>query len=141
MLDFSKLYICPYCGNYQQLRSYEIVRTKKDRIKFIRCPNCGEKMRKETLLSDITPFEWGSWLYFSIRTYNSNFYKFHDKVHMGLIVENLKLQSNYIVNDFWDGWNNAKVEWNKGNGNRLLLEIEAKMYKDRSKTKMDRYLI
>jgi hypothetical protein len=117
------------------------MRTKKDRIKFIRCINCGEKMRKETLLSDISPFEWGSWLYFSIRTYNSNFYKFHDKVHMGLIVENLKFQSNYVVYDFWDGWNNAKVEWNKGNGNRLLLKIESKMYKDKSKVKMDRYLI
>jgi hypothetical protein len=60
---------------------------------------------------------------------------------MDLIVENLKFQSNYIINDFWNGWNNAKVEWNKGNGNKLLLEIEAKMYKDKSKVKMDRYLI
>lgn len=98
-------------------------------------------MRKETLLSDISPFEWGGWLYLSIRTYNSSFYKFHDKVHMGLIAENLKFQSDYIVGGFWDGWKNAKIEWNKGHGNKLLLEIEGKMYKDKSKVKMDRYLI
>jgi hypothetical protein len=136
-LNFDEIYLCPYCGTSQKLRDYEIKQNKDGKIRSITCTICNEKMRKDTLTCKITPFEWGEWLYLSIRTYNSHFYKFHDKVHMDSIAENLKLGSPQLANDFWDGWFNAKDEWSKGTGNKLLLEIEAKMYPKKRISKLN----
>jgi hypothetical protein len=136
-LNFDEVYTCPYCGTRQKLRDYEVKQNKDGKVRRITCLICNEKMRKETLLCKITPFEWGEWLYLSIRTYNSHFYKFHDKVHMDSIAENLKLGSPQLQNDFWDGWFNAKDEWNKGTGNKLLLEIEDKMYPKKRISKLN----
>ena len=55
-LDFSELYTCPYCGSRQKLKEYEIKKNKDGKIRRIRCTICNEKMRKNTLICDITPF-------------------------------------------------------------------------------------
>jgi len=135
-LDFSELYTCPYCGSRKKLKEYEIIKNKDGKMRQIICSICNEKMRKNTLINDITPYEWGEWLYLNIRIYNSHFYRFHDKVHMDLLVENLRL-SPELANCFWDGWFHAKDEWNKGLGNRLLVKIEDKMYPKRKTSKLN----
>lgn len=135
-LNFSELYTCPYCGSRKKLREYKIMRNKDGKIRQIICSTCNETMRKNTLINDITPYQWGEWLYLNIRTYNSHFYKFHDKVHMDLLVENLRMSPD-LANCFWDGWFHAKDEWNKGTGNRLLIEIENKMYPKKKISKLN----
>ena len=137
-LDFSEIYLCPYCGSHRKLKEYKIIQNQDGKIRHILCPTCNEKMRKATLMCNITPYEWGEWLYSSIRMYNTHFYKFHDKVHMGLIVDNLKLHPE-MSNDFWDGWFYAKNEWKNGRVSRLLLEIENKMYPKKVKIKLEKF--
>jgi len=68
------------------------------------CPDCKERIKSELLINEYSPYEWGLWLYLSIRKYNTYFYKFYDKVHFDKLKINLKVLGYLVTNDFWDGW-------------------------------------
>jgi len=76
------------------------------------CPCCNEKIKGELLINEYSPYEWGLWLYLSIRKYNTHFWRFYDGVHFDKLKINLELLGYHIKHDFWEGWRYGKENYN-----------------------------
>lgn len=138
MISLDESFICPYCAAYNKLKAYE-PKIVGGKIRSLTCPECKEKMRRETLINSISPREWGAWLYLSIRRYNSNFYKFYDKVHMDKLFPNLNKQDFITRRDFWAGWKEAKEGY--PGTDKWLTQIELKMYPYRQpRLRLDKFI-
>lgn len=110
----NETYICPFCAYSGKLVEYRI-KAESYTGKTFQCPDCKQIMRRNTLLREITPREWGMWLYASIRVYNGIHDKFYDRIKKEkdgkkfVLASRLYQMGESIVNDFWDGWNEAKT--------------------------------
>lgn len=128
MLNLEDKHICPFCGTEQRLKDYKIFfNDKGNKITYFKCNECGEKMKRNTLINDLTISEWGEWLYLSIRYYNHETYRFYDRVHFDKLIKNLKFYPKNVRQEFWDGYKEGKSIWDMKKGNIRLTEIENKM--------------
>jgi hypothetical protein len=103
--DLNAYYVCPYCANQAPFNKYLMKMASGEyNRKRAKCPLCLENMRMATLKADMSPYEWGMWLYLNIRVYNSPHFKFHDKWQHDIFFINLSLLSRDIKNDWWEGF-------------------------------------
>lgn len=112
MNDYNKMYVCPYCGFQDRLLHFRLNTATGLSKKAFRCPCCDEKIKSELLINEYSPYEWGLWIYLSIRKYNTNFWRFYDRVHFDKLKINLELLGYNIRHDFWEGWNYGKQNYN-----------------------------
>lgn len=144
MLNLGELYVCPYCATYQPLQSYKL-KFKNSRLTWITCPICKNKMRRGTLINDLSPYEWGEWIYLSIRAYRDipvpghKDESFFNKVKFPLLIENLNKMSMITRNDFWKGYKDAKAFYSMSRS--ILTQLEARMkLKEPSKIRLDKFI-
>jgi hypothetical protein len=111
----NKKLICPFCAFMGEVRLFAF--KKKDnsysRKKF-QCPDCKEHMMRNTLYKEMSPYEWGFWLYSSIRVWNRPNYRFYDRISWEKLKERIWRMG--IAVDFWRGFRDAKdgtrTQWN-----------------------------
>lgn len=118
-------YICPFCAFRGKLKDF----TRKLKTGYSRkrctCPDCDENMMRTTLKRNITPYEWGAWLYASIRIWNRPHYRFYDRISW----EKLKIRVKRlnIANEFWSGFKDTKElnseAWNKIVDNAYIPQV------------------
>lgn len=100
-----KQYVCPYCGSTDVIKNYNI-KYKSGLInrKMVKCRICNNRMKRETLIVDMSPYDWGLWLSINIHKYRSPHNKFADKVRFSILYENLNLFGRRIKRDFQEGY-------------------------------------
>jgi hypothetical protein len=108
----NEIYICPFCAYKDKLIVFRI-KTEKYTGKTFQCPDCHQIMRRDTLLRNVTPREWGIWLYASVRVWNKPGEKFYDRIKKNddgsfTLSKRLYLMGEEIAGDFWGGWMDAK---------------------------------
>lgn len=109
----NEIYICPFCAYRGKLISYRI-KSDKYTGKSFQCPDCKQIMRRNTLMRNVTPREWGMWLYASIRVWNKKGEAFYDRIKKKpdgksfVLADRIKLMGEAVTTDFWGGWNDAK---------------------------------
>lgn len=109
----NEYYICPFCAYRGKLIEYKI-KSMNYTGKTFQCPDCNQIMRRNTLLREITPKEWGMWLYASIRVWNKSGEKFYDRIKKNpngsfVFADRIKVFGEEFTNDFWEGWHDAKL--------------------------------
>jgi hypothetical protein len=109
MLDLNAEYICPYCANKEVLSKYLIKKANGEyNQKKAKCPLCLENMKMAILTANMSPEEWGEWLYLNIRVYNSPHFKFYDKWQHDIFFLNFNIFNRDIRNDWWMGFKKYK---------------------------------
>ena len=87
---------CPFC-----LFSDKSYRFGAGKMKT--CPECGQKMHEETLMKEMTPYQFGVWVYDYIVLYRG-----YGRFRWEKLKQRLK---NFgMANDFWQGFRWAKSE-------------------------------
>lgn len=145
MLNLDETYICPYCATTNKLRDYKL-KYKDNNLKWATCPVCNNTMKRNTLMNPLNSFEWGEWIYLSIRQYrgvavNKSTYSFYDKVKFDLLIKNLDAMPLYYKKGFWNGYKFAKDNYPKSR--EILPTLEAKINsgnKDAKPSKIDNYI-
>ena len=100
MIDLNELYGCPYCANKSEFRKYLIKKADGTyNNKRGKCPLCEEGIKIKTLKADMTPYEWGEWIYLNIIVYNSPHFHFYDKWQHDIFFLNLSMYPRDVKND------------------------------------------
>ena len=141
MIPLNKKFICPYCGYIDSL--YNFLIKKKDgslSTKIVKCQMCENRMKKITLTSEMSIYEWGLWLYLCIRLYDV-----YDKINFRTLYRALHLMGGENANDFKSGFDKGKevsqLEGHTGM-KRELQELEFKYLtpiEKKSRTKLNNY--
>ena len=127
MLNLEHEYICPYCANKATMRNFLLFKADGTyNKKHTKCPLCNKRMRIATLKAEMTPFEWGLWIYLNIRIYNSPYYKFYDDWQHEIFFLNLDLLPRNMKNDWWKGFKKYKGTSDKEAMKRRLEELNVK---------------
>lgn len=109
MLDLNKEYVCLYCGHKDTL-SYFLQKKANGTysLKMVKCDDCKERMKLNTLLANMSVYEWGLWLYLNIRVYNSPHNKFYERIDFHKLNYNLSKMGKYVTDEFWRGFKDGK---------------------------------
>lgn len=140
MLELTKQYICPYCGCITELHKYmQKYSSGEYQTKFVKCPICEERMKLQTLTSNMGANEWGEWLYLNTRLYDSPHYRFRDKIHWEPLLIAFSFMNPIIKQDFWNGYNKHRNNFNYDIAKKRLLEMNLKhgIFTKNDKTKLD----
>lgn len=101
MLDFDKNYLCPFCLVELRLREFKAIGKH-----FFKCPECGQKYKREILLIDLPPKDLGIWIHVNMRIFNQPNRPFRDRIDKDNFYR--RLTNNFpkwIRKDFWEGYN------------------------------------
>lgn len=101
---FNEEVACPFCayvGRVIEFRTKKSERSKSYSTRMFKCPDCGQGMRRDTLLKDMTPSEWARWLYFDVIMYHG-----YDRISFPKLLERLKKYG--WATEFWEAWKAAK---------------------------------
>jgi len=101
---FNEEVVCPFCafvGRVMEFRTKKSERSKRYSTKMFKCPDCGQGMRRDTLLKDMTPSEWARWLYFNVIMYHG-----YDRISFPKLLERLRKYG--WASEFWEAWKAAK---------------------------------
>jgi hypothetical protein len=118
---------CPFCAYRGRVRDFAMKKktgTGYSRKKF-NCPDCNQNMMRNTIYKEMSPYEWGFWLYASIRVWNRPNYRFYDRISWEKLKE--RVWNMGIAVDFWKGFREAKeastTEWNESVDNAYKSDI------------------
>jgi len=132
----NEIYVCPFCAYKGNFIEFII---KKDSGEYskktFQCPDCQQMMRRNTLIKNITPREWGIWLYSSIRVWSNPREKFYDRLKKkpdGSFVFADRIKTMGIADEFWEGWKEAK-EYGSTNWKRV---VDNAYISDKTQTKL-----
>ena len=101
---FNMEVICPFCawsGRVIQFRTKKSEKSKSYSTKMFKCPDCGQGMRRDTLLKDLTVSEWARWLYTDIIMYGG-----YHRISFPKLLQRLKEYG--WANEFWSAWKAVK---------------------------------
>ena len=141
MIPLNKKFICPYCGYIDSLYSFLV--KKKDKsisTKIVKCGMCSVRMKKATLINDMSIYEWGLWLYLNIRLYDA-----YDKVDFKRIYRALHLMGSDNAKEFTSGFSRGKEIYRLDGNEALKTELEEIEFKynltskAKSRNKLDNY--
>jgi len=96
--------ICPFCAFKGKVREFGTKKSAKSEsysTKMFRCPDCGEGMRRKTLLKDITVSEWARWLYTDVIMFGG-----YNRISFPKLLERLKEYG--WAREFWEAWRAIK---------------------------------
>lgn len=81
MIGAFDMVFCPFCAYHGRLIDFRLTleRGGYSRKRY-RCSDCGQVMRRTTLLMQTTIEEWAEWLYISIRTWNRDEQRFYNRI-------------------------------------------------------------
>jgi len=113
-------YRCPYCLGEYPIYKFETY-TKLNKVsKKAKCPECHATMLKKTLTADMTPVEYGRWLY------DACGYGGYAKINWEKI--KMRVKDMGIADTFWTAFKAAKAEKWASEG-RVSDEQVDEMYK------------
>jgi predicted RNA-binding Zn-ribbon protein involved in translation (DUF1610 family) len=95
-------YRCPYCLGEYPIYRFETYTKSNKMSKKAKCPECHATMLKKTLTADMTPSEYGRWLYDSCG-YGGYLKISWDKIKM-------RVKDMGIADTFWTAFKAAKAE-------------------------------
>jgi len=99
--------VCPFCAFRGKVRKFGTKKSAKSEsysTKMFQCPDCYQKMRRQTLLRDMTVSEWARYLYFDvIRESRGSGY---NRISFPKLLERLKEYG--WAREFWEAWRAAK---------------------------------
>lgn len=101
---FNTEVICPFCafrGRVLEFRTKKSERSKGYSIRMFKCPDCGQKMRRETLLNEMTVSQWARWLYSNVIMYGG-----YHRISFPKLMERLKGYG--WAREFWEAWKAIK---------------------------------
>ena len=101
---FNMEVVCPFCawmGRVLQFRTKKSEKSTKYSTKMFKCPDCGQGMRRDTLLRDFTVSEWARWLYTDVIMYHG-----YNRISFPKLLQRLKEYG--WANEFWSAWKAVK---------------------------------
>lgn len=96
--------ICPYCAYKGKVREFGTKKSEKSEsysTKMFRCPDCYQRMRRATLLRDMTVSEWARWLYVDVIGSHG-----YDRISFPKLLKRLKEYG--WAGEFWSAWRAVK---------------------------------
>ena len=96
--------VCPFCAFKTRVIQFRVKKSEKSAsysTKKFECPDCGENMRRNTLLRDMSVSEWARWLYFDVIMYHG-----YNRISFPKLLQRLKEYG--WANEFWSAWKAAK---------------------------------
>jgi len=103
-LVFNMEVVCPFCawmGRVIQFRTKKSEASKSYSTKMFKCPDCGQGMRRDTLLRDLTVSEWARWLYTNVIMYGG-----YNRISFPKLLQRLKEYG--WASEFWSAWKAVK---------------------------------
>jgi len=96
---------CAYCLYTGPMMRFART-TAKGKIseKLFTCPDCGQSMRKDTLMMDAGPEQYAEWLYTQIVAYRA-----YSRISWEKLKQRLKEKG--IANAFWTRWKQCKEQY------------------------------
>lgn len=96
--------VCPFCafkGRVMRFRTKRSPRSISYSTKMFECPDCHERMRRDTLLREMSPSDWARWLYFDVIMYGG-----HSRINFETLLP--RLREYGWATEFWSAWKAAK---------------------------------
>lgn len=96
--------ICPFCAFKGKVREFGTKKSAKSEsysTKMFVCPDCYQRMRRATLLRDMTVSEWARWLYFDVIMSHG-----YNRISFPQLLKRLKEYG--WAREFWSAWRAAK---------------------------------
>jgi len=110
---------CPFCAYRGSLRDFRVRIKKGYSRKMVRCPDCGEGMKKRTLLRELSLEDWARWLYTSIRVFKDDRTgaDFYSRISWGKLLKRL---SDYgFASIYWEAWKELKERFHETSGDEI----------------------
>lgn len=101
---FNMEVICPFCafkGRVIEFRTKKSSQSVGYSAKMFECPDCHEKMRRDTIMRDMTVSEWARWLYNDVIKYGG--YK-----RISFPKLSARLKEYGWASEFWEAWKAVK---------------------------------
>ena len=98
-----KKYFCPFCLYEGYLHEFQIMNKKGASKKRAKCPDCGQKMRMQTLTQKMTPVQLAQFIF--------NYQHFWGQHRLSWQKIKSRLKILGISNTFWEAWKQIKQEY------------------------------
>ena len=99
--------ICPFCGYRSRAIEFRVKKSSKSSkysTKKFKCPDCGQVMKRSTLLRDMTVSDWARWLYYDVIRASRG--KGFHRISFDKLSQRLKEYG--WAKEFWEAWKAAK---------------------------------
>jgi len=101
---FNMEVVCPFCawvGCVIQFRTKKSEESKNYSTKMFKCPDCGQGMRRDTLLRDLTVSDWARWLYTNVIMFRG-----YHRISFPKLLQ--RLREYGWAGEFWSAWKAVK---------------------------------
>lgn len=106
---FNQELVCPFCAYKGRLIEFRIKKSEKSKeysTKLFQCPDCGQRMHRETLLKEMTVSEWARWMYNDVIRYEGGYERISwDKLRG----PEGRLKKYGWATEFWEAFKAAKA--------------------------------
>lgn len=118
-ISFDENVICPFCAYKDKIQNFRVkLESGGYSRKTYQCVDCGQIMRKNTLTRKISAYQWGEWLYSSIRVWSGDKGSFYHRISWERLKDRVKELG--IANDFWNGFKDAKNNYTSRDFDKIV---------------------